>query len=42
MKPNEPSPWYEFEMLRKDASEGGGSPSLLLHYKVTTDLSCRS
>eukprot|EP00752_Nemacystus_decipiens_P009580 g8560.t1 len=33
VKPNEPSPWYEFEMLRKDESGHGGSPSLFLHYK---------
>lgn len=32
--PNEPSPWYEFEMLKKDASGSGGSPTLFLHYKV--------
>lgn len=36
VKPNEPSPWYEFEMLKKDASGGGGSPTLFLHYKVTS------
>lgn len=32
--PNQPSPWYEFEMLKKDASGRGGSPTLFLHYKV--------
>jgi len=32
--PNEPSPWYEFEMLKKDMSGRGGSPSLFLHYKA--------
>ncbi|CAM9389443.1 unnamed protein product [Scytosiphon promiscuus] len=30
--PNEPSPWYEFEMLKKDES-GGDNPTLFLHYK---------
>lgn len=31
--PNEPSPWYEFELLKKGTGEGG-SPTLFLHYKV--------
>eukprot|EP00903_Cladosiphon_okamuranus_P009203 g8789.t1 len=31
--PNEPSPWYEFEMLKKDESGSGRSPTLFLHYK---------
>ena len=39
VNPNEPSPWYEFEMLKKDASGRGGSPSLFLHYKVTLNRS---
>ncbi|CAM9463136.1 unnamed protein product [Ectocarpus sp. 6 AP-2014] len=30
--PNEPSPWYEFELLKKGTGEGGG-PTLFLHYK---------
>lgn len=33
MYPNEPSPWYEFELLKKGTGEGG-SPTLFLHYKV--------
>lgn len=31
--PNEPSPWYELEMLKKDES-GGDHPTLFLHFKV--------
>lgn len=32
--PNEPSPWYEFEMLNAGGGTGGNA-ALFLHYKVT-------
>ncbi|CAB1101820.1 unnamed protein product [Ectocarpus sp. CCAP 1310/34] len=30
--PSEPSPWYEFELLKRGTGEGSG-PTLFLHYK---------
>ena len=32
--PNKPSPWYEFEMLKKSGNGNGGAPTLFLHFKV--------
>lgn len=39
--PNEPSPYYEFEMLDVRNREKGGEPTLFLHFVVRSLIAAR-